>query len=68
MYKLENDALTAVSTPLSKNINNPKLAFAGGTPYVLYQDDQYLLHLSRWDSASGAWTECYAGSELAQWI
>lgn len=68
LYKLENDALTAVSTPLSKNINNPKLAFAGGTPYVLYQDDQYLLHLSRWDSASGAWTECYAGSELAQYM
>ena len=35
---------------------------------MLYQDDQYLLHLSRWDSASGAWTECYAGSELAQYM
>ncbi len=65
LYQMQNDKLQAVSTPLSGNIHNPKLAFCGETPYLLWQDDQYLLRLSRWNGT--AWENCYTGTELAQY-
>lgn len=46
---------------------NPKLAFSNGTPYLLWQDSQYFLHLNRWNSTSGVWQDCYTGTELAQY-
>lgn len=65
LYQMQNDKLQAVSTPLSGNIYNPKLAFCGETPYLLWQDNQYLLRLSRWNGT--AWENCYTGTELAQY-
>lgn len=45
LYRLDGDTLTPVSTAISGSVYNPKLAFAGNTPYLLYQDDQYFLRL-----------------------
>ena len=44
-----------VEEVLYMNVQKNKYAYIvkdGARGYVLYQDDQYLLHLSRWDSAS----------------
>ena len=65
LYRLDGDTLTPVSTAISGSVYNPKLAFAGNTPYLLYQDDQYFLRLCRWNGT--AWETCYTGTELAQY-
>lgn len=65
LYRLDGDTLTPVSTAISGSVYNPKLAFAGNTPYLLYQDDQYLLRLCRWNGT--VWETCYTGTELAQY-
>lgn len=67
LYCVENDTLQPVSTVLSGTMYNPKLAFSNGTPYLLWQDSQYFLHLNRWNSTSGVWQDCYTGTELAQY-
>mgnify|MGYP000840352329 FL=1 len=65
LCRLDGDTLTPVSTAISGSVYNPKLAFAGNTPYLLYQDDQYFLRLCRWNGT--AWETCYTGTELAQY-
>lgn len=65
LYRLDGETLTPVSTAISGSVYNPKLAFAGNTPYLLYQDDQYLLRLCRWNGT--VWETCYTGTELAQY-
>ncbi|WP_302933042.1 dockerin type I domain-containing protein [Ruminococcus callidus] len=67
LYCVENDTLQPVSTVLSGTMYNPKLAFSNGTPYLLWQDSQYFLHLNRWNSTSGVWQDCCTGTELAQY-
>lgn len=71
LYRIDDDRLTPTGKPLGsgndKDMNEPKLAFCGNTPYVLYRDKDYLLHLCRYDYSSESWTEVYQGTALAQY-
>jgi len=71
LYKFDGNKLTKIGHPLGSgsymDMNQPKLALCGNTPYVLYQDKNFLLHLCRYEQTSGVWTEVYKGTELAQY-
>ena len=67
LYKIENDKLQSVTSPFKGTIYNPQLAFCGNVPYVMYQDNDYILHLCRWNEQSDSWTECFKGTETAQY-
>lgn len=71
LYKFDGKELTKLGQPLGSgsymDMNQPKLVFCGNTPYVLYQDKNFFLHLCRYEFSSGNWTEVYKGSELAQY-
>ncbi|MDE5772075.1 MAG: immune inhibitor A [Ruminococcus sp.] len=71
LYKFDGNELTkqgqSLGTGSYTDMNQPKLAFCGNTPYVLYQDRNFLLHLCRYEHSSGNWTEVYKGTELAQY-
>ncbi len=71
LYRIDGETLTAIGQPLGSgsymDMNQPKLVFCGNTPYVLYQDENYFLHLCRYELSSGTWTEVYKGTELAQY-
>lgn len=63
--------LITVGTPLGSgtymDMNEPKLTFCGDTPYVLYHDRDYALHLCRYDADMDLWAEVYQGTDLAQY-
>ncbi|MDE6666577.1 MAG: hypothetical protein K2K14_10415 [Ruminococcus sp.] len=71
LYKFDGNKLTKSGQPLGSgsytDMNQPKLVFCGNTPYVLYQDKNFFLHLCRYERSSGAWTEVYKGTEIAQY-
>lgn len=71
LYRMDGKALTAVGEPLgsgsSVDMNQPTLAICGNTPYVLYQDKDFLLHLCRYDCSTGGWTDVYQGTAFAQY-
>ncbi|CDE34400.1 m6 family metalloprotease domain protein [Ruminococcus sp. CAG:403] len=67
LYQMEEDQIKAISTPFSGSMNNPKLVICNGIPYVLYQDEQYLLRLCKWNNDTSAWETCYTSSELSQY-
>lgn len=71
LYKYDGKKLTKVGQPLgsgsNKGMNQPKLTFCGSTPYVLYHDKEFILHLCRYNQSAGNWTEIYRGTELAQY-
>ncbi|MDE7120817.1 MAG: hypothetical protein K2O42_01485, partial [Oscillospiraceae bacterium] len=71
LYQLENGELIqsgqSLGSGIYRDMNQPKLVFCGNIPYVLYQDQNFFLHLSRYEYASGSWTEVYQGTELAQY-
>lgn len=71
LYRIDGETPTAVGQPVGSgsymDMNQPKLVFCGNTPYVLYQDNNFLLHLCRYELSSGVWTEVYKGTELAQY-
>lgn len=71
IYKVEGSELTKVGQPLGSgnymDMNQPKLAFVENTPYVMYQDMNFFLHLCRYDLSSDSWTEVYNGTKLAQY-
>ncbi|MDE5753986.1 MAG: hypothetical protein K2H89_05530 [Oscillospiraceae bacterium] len=71
LYKFDGKEPTKLGQPLGSgsymDMNQPRLAFCGDTPYVLYQDKNFFLHLCRYEHSSGAWTEVYHGTELAQY-
>ncbi|MDE5765314.1 MAG: hypothetical protein K2I00_10215 [Ruminococcus sp.] len=71
LYKFDGKELAKLGQPLGSgsytDMNQPKLAFCGNTPYVLYQDRNFFLHLCRYERSSGVWTEVYKGTELAQY-
>ena len=49
------------------DMNQPKLVCCRNTPYVLYQDRDFILHICRYNVSSGNWTEIYRTTELAQY-
>lgn len=71
LYKFNGNELTKLGRPLGSgshmDMNQPKIVFCGDIPYVLYQDRNFFLHLCRYERSSGAWTEVYKGTELAQY-
>lgn len=71
LYRMENQKMTAVGQPLGSgnymDMNEPRLAFCGNTPFVLYRDRDYVLRLCRYDISSDSWIELYQGTELAQY-
>ncbi len=71
LYKFDGRELIKLGQSLGSgsymDMNQPRLAFCGNIPYVLYQDKNFFLHLCRYERSSGAWTEVYKGTELAQY-
>ncbi|MDE6020166.1 MAG: hypothetical protein K2H01_04090 [Ruminococcus sp.] len=71
LYRFDGEELTDIGKPVGSgnymDMNQPKLAFCGNTPYVLYQDKNFILHLCRYDPSASKWTEVYKGTELAQY-
>ncbi|MDE5557598.1 MAG: right-handed parallel beta-helix repeat-containing protein [Ruminococcus sp.] len=71
LYKCDNNNLIKIGNPLGSggymDMNQPKLVCSGNTPYVLYQDKNFLLHICRYDVLSGIWTEIYKTTEIAQY-
>lgn len=71
LYRLDDKELSIIGKSLgsgsSMDMNQPKLAFCGNTPFVLYHDKNFLLHLCWYDISSDTWTEVYKGTELAQY-
>lgn len=71
LYRFDDKKLSKTGKSLGSgsymDMNQPKLAFCGNTPYVLYHDKNFFLHLCRYDISSDTWTEIYKGTELAQY-
>lgn len=63
LYRLSDGALTRISA-ITGSCYQPKLAFVGDTPYVLYHDAAYRPVLARYD---GAWDTVYQGDVLSQY-
>lgn len=71
LYRFNDKKISKVGQSLGSgsymDMNQPKLAFCENTPYVLYHDKNFLLHLCRYDISSDTWAEIYKGAELAQY-
>lgn len=71
LFRSDGKELTKLGQPLGSgsygDMNQPKLVFCGNTPYVLYHDKNFILHLCRYDRSMDNWTEVYHGTELAQY-
>lgn len=71
LYRYDGSSLLAYGEPVGSgramDMNQPALAFCGNTPYVLYQDKDFCLHLCRYDASDGGWTQVYQGQETAQY-
>ncbi|MDE6834579.1 MAG: hypothetical protein K2J39_10115, partial [Ruminococcus sp.] len=71
LYKVDNNRLIKTGNTLGSgeymDMNQLKLVCLGNTPYVLYHDRNFLLHICRYDALSGEWTEVYKTKELAQY-
>ena len=71
LYQLDDNKLIKTGNLLGSgqymDMNQPKLVCSGNTPYVLYQDKNFILHVCKYDTVSGIWTEIYKTTELAQY-
>lgn len=71
LYRLDNDRLIKTGNKLGSggymDVNQPKIICSGNTPYVMYHDSNFLLHICRYDTLSGDWTEVYRTMETAQY-
>ncbi|MDE6798448.1 MAG: dockerin type I repeat-containing protein, partial [Ruminococcus sp.] len=71
LYRLDNDRLVKTGNKLGSggymDVNQPKIICSGDTPYVMYHDSNFLLHICRYDTLSGDWTEVYRTTETAQY-
>lgn len=71
LYQFDNNKLMKIGNSLGSgeymSMNQPKLVCSGNTPYVIYQDKNFILHMCQYDINSGIWTEIYKTSELAQY-
>ena len=71
LYQFDNNQFIKLGNPLGSgeymSMNQPKLVCGGNTPYVIYQDRDFILHVCQYDINFGIWTEIYKTSELAQY-
>lgn len=71
LYRYDGSTMKKTGNPIGSgsymDMNQPALAFCGNTPFVMYQDKNFILHLCRYDEPDGVWTEVYKGKETAQY-